>query len=103
MQGTDGRPPEAKLFCRHKLDRLGLTEKEKIEKEQFFELSNNGYVLRGHTMKLVDSRPRLDIRKYSFSQRVVAEWNRLPEHVVMAPYVKTFKNWLNKHWIDMGI
>ena len=45
-----------------------ITERKNIEKEQFFELSNNGYFLRGHTMKLVVSRPRLDIRKYSFSQ-----------------------------------
>jgi len=74
-----------------------LTEKENIEKEQFFELTNNGYFLRGHTMKLVVSRPRLDIRKYFFSQRVVAEWNRLPEQVVTAPSVNTFKNWLDKH------
>jgi len=80
-----------------------LTEKENIEKEQFFELSNNGYFLRGHTMKLVVTRSRLDIRKYSFSQRVVAEWNRLPEHVVTVTSVNTFKNRLNIHWIDMGI
>jgi len=80
-----------------------LTEKENIEEEKFFELSNNGYFLRGHTMKLVFTRSRLDIRKYSFSQRVVAEWNCLPEHVVAASSVNTFKNWLDKHWIDMGI
>jgi len=80
-----------------------LTEKENIEKEQFFQLSNNGYFLRGHTIKLVVTRSRLDIRKYFFSQRVVAEWNRLPEHVVTAPSVNTFKNRLDKHWIDMGI
>ena len=80
-----------------------MTEKENIEKEQFFELSNNGYFLRGHTMELVVSRPRLDIRKYSFSHRVVAEWNRLPEHIVTAPSVNTFKNRLDEHWRDMGI
>jgi len=80
-----------------------LIEKENIEKEQFFELSNNRYFLWAHTMKLVVSRPRLDIRKYSFSQRVVAEWNRLPEHIVTVPSVNTFKNKLDKHWIDMGI
>jgi len=73
-----------------------LTEKENIQKEQFFELSNNGYFLRGYTTKLAVSRPRLDIRKYTFSHRVVAEWNRLPEHIV-TPSVNTFKNRLDKH------
>ena len=76
---------------------------EKIEKVQFFELSNNGCFLRGHTMKLIVSRPRLDIRKYSFSQRVVAEWNRLPEHIVTAPSDNAFKNRLDDHRRDMGI
>jgi len=57
-----------------------LSEKENIKREQFLELSNNGYFLWGHTMKLAVSRQRLDIRKYSFSQRVVADSNRLPEH-----------------------
>jgi len=80
-----------------------LIEKENIEKEQLFELSNNWYFLRGHTMKLIVTRSRLDIRKYSLSQRVVAEWNRLPEYIVMGPSVNTFKNRHDNHWIDMGI
>ena len=36
-----------------------LTEKENVEKEKFVELSNLGYCLRGHSMKLDVSRPRL--------------------------------------------
>ena len=47
---------------------------------------------RGHSLKLEKPRARLDLRKYSFSHRVVNEWNKLPEHVVKAESVNTFKN-----------
>ena len=34
----------------------------------------------------------------SFSNRVVEKWNNLPEHVVMAPSLNTFKSRLNIYW-----
>ena len=43
-------------------------------------------------MKLTKERPRLDTRKYFFSQRVVNGWNRLPAKVVSAETVSGFKN-----------
>ena len=33
---------------------------------------------RGHKPALVKEQCRLDMRKYSFSQRVINEWNTLP-------------------------
>ena len=33
---------------------------------------------RGHEVTLVKDQCRLDIRKYSFSQRTINEWNKLP-------------------------
>ena len=33
---------------------------------------------RGHKAALVKEQCRLDMRKYSFSQRVINEWNKLP-------------------------
>jgi hypothetical protein len=47
---------------------------------------------RGHSLKLEKQRARLDLRKYTFSHRVVNEWNKLPDHVVKAESVNSFKN-----------
>ena len=47
-------------------------------------------------------RLNLDIRKHFFS-RVVNAWNELPQHVVDAPSVNSFKNRLDKHWEDMDV
>jgi ribonucleases P/MRP protein subunit RPP40 len=80
-----------------------LTGKENIQATKFFEISNNPYNLRGHSMKLAVKRSRLDVRKFSFSQRVVPSWNSLPENVVTAPSTNVFKNRLDQHWIDMGV
>ena len=44
----------------------------------FFRIKNDGRT-RGHSLALVKSHSRLDIRKYTFSQRVVNDWNKLPE------------------------
>ena len=41
---------------------------------------------------------RLDLRKYSFSQRVIDDWNSLPEDVVSSETIIQFKNRLNKFW-----
>jgi len=43
-------------------------------------------------LKLTKERPRLDTRKYFFSQRVVNGWYRLPAKVVSAETVNGFKN-----------
>ena len=80
-----------------------LTDKEKIDSNQFFKLNNTGYDLRGHSKKLTVKRSRLDTRKYFFSNRLVNHWNYLPQAVVDAPSVNTFKNWLDKYWKAMVI
>ena len=38
----------------------------------------------------------------SFSQRVVQEWNKLPQDVVEATSVNQFKNRLDKFWQRYG-
>ena len=53
---------------------------------------------RGHSLKLEKRFSRLDVRKFSFANRVVGLWNSLPEEVVSACSVNAFKNRLDKHW-----
>jgi len=43
-------------------------------------------------MKLVNSRCHYDLRKYSFTVIVVNIWNSLPDSVISANNVNTFKN-----------
>ena len=53
---------------------------------------------RGNGFKLKDGRFRLDIRKKSFTGRVVRHWHRLPRDVVGAPSMETFKARLIRPW-----
>ena len=55
-----------------------VTNKENIDSAQFFEFTDTGHDLRGHSLKLSQSRNRSRARRTFFSQRVVADWNRLP-------------------------
>ena len=79
-----------------------MTSRERIAKEQFFHLAENRHGLRGNTMKIRKDRSRLEIRKNFFSQRIVNAWNSLPQRVVDATSVNSFKNRLDSHWNDMG-
>ena len=45
----------------------------------------------GNGFKLKESRFRLDVRKTSFTVRVVQHCNRLPRDVENAPYLETFE------------
>ena len=45
---------------------------------------------------------RLDMRKYSFSQRVINEWNKLPNDCVNASSVNMFKNRIDRYLIRAG-
>ena len=70
-----------------------------IDFKEFMVLNNNNRT-RGHSLKLKCQAPKLDIRKHSFSVRIVKEWNSLHEDIVTAPNVHTFKVLLDAHWAD---
>ena len=44
----------------------------------------------------------LDMRKYSFSQRVINEWNKLPNDCINASSVNMFKNRTDRYLIRAG-
>ena len=54
---------------------------------------------RGHEVTLVKDQCRLDIRKYSFSQRTINEWNTLSTDCVTASSVNMFKNRLTHNYL----
>ena len=71
-----------------------MNQIDRIDPDAMF--TKTGYQgTRGHSQKLAKSRPRLDIRKHFYSQRVVDTWNKLPESAIKAPTLLCFKTNLN--------
>ena len=75
-----------------------MTEKYDSEVLNLFEINQN--VTRGHKFKVIKERPRLDIRKYNFTHRVVNHWNSLSEEVVDSESVKIFEKRLDDFWSE---
>ena len=53
---------------------------------------DNNVVLALASLRCSDYQCRLDIRKHSFSQRTINEWNKLSTDCVTASSVNMFKN-----------
>ena len=64
---------------------------EDIDRNIFFSLKK-GNRARGHEVTLVNNQCILDIRKYSFSQRTINEWNKLSTDCVTASSMNMLKN-----------
>ena len=73
-----------------------LKEIDRVDHRDYFEIISAGSKTRGHNVRLVKKRSRLDLRKYFFSQRVVNSWNLLPQDVVDADSVNSFKKRLDR-------
>ena len=79
------------------LDDNQITPKLMLSKEA----RGNSENLRGkHPFHLYQKRCRLEIRKHSFTQRVVKPWNYLSREVVMAATLNEFKSKLDIEWQD---
>ena len=59
-------------------------------------------ITRGHNFTLVKKQSRLDVRKFSFSQRTINVWNKLSTESVHASSVNMFKNKIDKHLVKAG-
>ena len=60
----------------------------------FFEIKESK-ITRGHNFKLVKKQSRLDVRKYSFSQRTINVWNNLSTDcvvVVVVEFIQLYNN-----------
>ena len=74
---------------------------EDVDRNMFFKLKE-GRRTRGHKAALVKEQCRLDMRKYTFSQMVINEWNKLPNDCVNASSMNMFKNKIDKYLIKAG-
>ena len=74
-----------------------LNDIDIVEKDKLFTRAQ--YTAnRGHFFKLHKKRSRLNVRANTFSNRFFNTSNDLPDKVVNAPSVNSFKSRLNKHW-----
>nr|XP_054765151.1 uncharacterized protein LOC129271925 [Lytechinus pictus] len=71
---------------------------ERIPGDTFFVYATGN--TRGHSLKLSKPRCLTKIRQDVFSQRIINDWNSLPEEVVTAQTVNSFKIRLDKVWAD---
>ena len=51
-----------------------------------------------HSKKIKKKTSRLNVRKYTFTIRIVEIWNSLPESVIQAKTVEQFEIGLDEHW-----
>ena len=75
---------------------------EDIDRNIFFFKLKEGSRTRGHKAALFKEYCRLNMRKDSFSQRVINEWNKLPNDCVNASSVNMFKNRIDRYLIRAG-
>ena len=73
---------------------------EDVDRNMFFKLKE-GSRTRGHKAALVKEQCRLGMRKYSFSQRVINEWNKFPNRG-NASSVNMLKNRIDIYLIRVG-
>jgi len=67
-------------------------------------MATNPYNTRGHSQRLYVLRSESKVHQMFFSQRVVRDWNWLPQLVIEAPSVNSLKNRLDALWAkDMGV
>ncbi len=65
---------------------------EGLAPSDFFVLRDSGHGTRGHKYMIYNMHCHLNVRNYSFSQRVVDEWNGLPNKAVDTNSVNGIKN-----------
>ena len=74
---------------------------ENIDSNIFLEIKENK-ITRGHNFTLVKKQSRLDVRKFSFSQRSINVWDKLSTECVHASSVNVFKNRIDKYLARAG-
>ena len=74
---------------------------ENIDSNIVFEIKESK-ITRWHSFTLVKTQRRLDVGKFSFSQRTLNVWNKLSTECVHASSVNMFKNRIDKYLVKAG-
>ena len=64
---------------------------------------NNWVDTRGNKYKLLNKSFHYDLGKYSFTARTINTWSSLPNKIVDAESVNTFKTRLDTYWRDQPL
>ena len=77
---------------------------DKIDKNKLFPKNENlQHTTRGHNQRIFKKHSNTNVRKNSFSQRIVDDWNRLPEDLIVCKTVHSFKCKLNEVWKHLPV
>ena len=81
----------------------GIYDTSCVPQFDLVQLSEDNIRTRGNNYKLIQHHCHYDLRKLRFTSRVIPIWNSLPNHVVSADTINTFKNRLDKFWSDQEV
>ena len=70
---------------------------------KFKYVNHPGTQTRGNKLKIYQDHVHYNLRKYSFSCRVIHIWNSLPNNVIESNTIDSFKNRLDRHWNNENI
>ena len=74
---------------------------ENIDSNILLEIKDSK-ITRGHNFTMMKKQSRLDVRKFSFSQRTINVWNKLSAEYVHAISVNMFKNRIYNYLVKAG-
>ena len=63
----------------------------------------NRHEVRSHRFCIHQFPIKFDMRKFNFTNRVISVWNTLPDTVVSANTIDTFKARLDRFWSDQEV
>ena len=67
-----------------------------LEKADLFTLSQSS--ARGHNQRVIKKKATKLCRINVFSNRIIDDWNNLPQEIISATSINSFKNSLDKYW-----
>jgi len=77
-------------------------KKERVDKAKFFQPALYTHGLRGHSQKLFVTRCRTTVQKTFFSNKIIDDYNRLPQYVIDSSSVNVFKMKRGKIWTSFN-